>query len=279
MQVLDRVEQDETMVFVVATYCALRPGFLYVFRTRGANVAGEGPWSELSYSTYTKPTKPHQPAPPRIEVATLRNIKFVWEPPDDGGSAVIGYRIHLRNTDKFIDLQRSSVSFLWEGLFPGRSYFIRVMARNVVGESEWSEWNGEDQSHTLTGAPEAPSNPLAVAGTWNSVSLETYVPFSNGAPVTAMLVEQRYIEPFQLGDWEPPSRWRYLIPRDVEVVEFVDPAAQQEQVEAMVAQLELLKASAGFNPHNKGNKKIDEEIQSLVEKQVRNNLMFLSHCD
>ncbi len=278
--VLDTVEEDDTVLFVVARYTDLRPGFLYVLRTRGLNVAGEGPWSEVTYSSYTKPTRPHPPSPPFIETAALRSIKFAWEPPDDGGSAIIGYRIFLRNTGKHIDLQRSSVSYLWEGLFPGRSYQMRVMARNVVGDSEWSDWNLDGtQSHTLTGAPETPANPLAVDATWSSVTLETRIPFCNGAPATSMMVEQRIIEPFQLGEWTAAAKAIYRLPPsrscDVEVVEGVDPEEQQLEVEAMVAKLELLKASAGFNPHNKGNKKIDDEIQGLVEKQVR-RLLFMS---
>jgi hypothetical protein len=178
----------------------------------------------------------------------------------------------LRNTGKHIELQRSSVSYLWEGLFPGRSYQMRVMARNVVGDSEWSDWNLDGtQSHTLTGAPETPTNPLAIDGTWSTITLETRIPFCNGAPATSMLVEQRTVEPFQLGEWVSTAKPIYRLPpaktSEVEVVEGVDPEKQQLEVEALVAQLELLKASAGFNPHNKGNKKIDDEIQSLVEKQ------------
>lgn len=271
-RVLNNVEEDDTVLFVVARYTNLRPGFLYVLRTRGLNVAGEGPWSEVTYSAYTRPTRPHPPSPPFIETAALRSIKFAWEPPDDGGSAIIGYKIHLRNTGKYIELQRSSVSYLWEGLFPGRSYQMRVMARNVVGDSEWSDWNLDGtQSHTLTGAPETPTNPLAIDGTWSNITLETRIPFCNGAPATSMLVEQRTIEPFQLGEWVSCAKPIYRLPpaktSEVEVVEGVDPDKQQLEVEALVAKLELLKASAGFNPHNKGNKKIDDEILSLVEKQ------------
>jgi hypothetical protein len=33
---------------------------------------------------------------------------------------------------KLIELPRTAVSYLWEGLFPGRSYFLKVQARNEV---------------------------------------------------------------------------------------------------------------------------------------------------
>lgn len=265
---MDRVENDDSMVFAAVEYLNLKPGFLYVFRTRGLNVAGEGPWSELSYSAYTRPTRPHPPPAPYIVSATLRSILFGWHPPDDGGSAIIGYRIHMLHNNKFIDLPRSSVTHLFEGLFPGRSYRVRVLSKNVVGESDWSEWNLETESYTLTGVPETPANPLAVDGTWNSLTLEARIPFGNGARVTGMIVEQRFIEPFQLGEWESPSKFSYHIPDEVEVVEYVDLDQQQIDIEMMIAKLDLMKASAGFNPYSKANKKLNAEIEGMFEQQV-----------
>ena len=57
IHLLDR-RRDATMLFVVAEYTHLTPGFSYLFRTRGINQAGEGPWSVPTYSTFTNPTIP-----------------------------------------------------------------------------------------------------------------------------------------------------------------------------------------------------------------------------
>jgi len=84
---------DTTMLFVVAEYTHLRPGFSYLFRTRGVNVAGLGPWSVPTYSTFTKATIPGVPHRPRIAQAALRSILFAWDPPDTGGSAITGTAI------------------------------------------------------------------------------------------------------------------------------------------------------------------------------------------
>lgn len=267
--ILER-RQDTTMLFVVAEYSYLEPGFSYIFRTRGQNVAGFGPWSVPTFSTFTHPTAPSVPHRPHIAEATLRSILFQWEPPETGGSAITGYDIILKNNNRHISLPRSAVTYLWEGLFPGRSYYIKVQARNEVGESGYSEWNLPTQSHTLTGPPEVPPNPRAVAGSWDRITLQTRLSYNNGAVITSMQIEQRFIDPFQIGDWSNP--WNHStrkIPGEVEIVEAVDFEQQQREIEEMVEQLELLKASSGFNPYGNDGHKIDKQIQSMLEKQVR----------
>jgi hypothetical protein len=263
-------QKDTTMLFVAAEYVNLKPGFSYLFRTRGINVAGVGPWSVPTFSTFTLPTVPGVPNRPHIAHATLRSILFQWEPPDTGGSAITGYSIILKNSGRHINLPRSAVTYLWDGLFPGRSYYMKVQAHNEVGSSEYSEWNLPTQSHTLTGAPEPPNNPRAVDGSWDHITLETRLSYNNGSIITSMHVEQRFIDPFQIGEWERPAEGKHTlrIPQDVEVVEAVDYEQQQREMEEMVAQLEMLKSSSGFNPYGNDGHKIDKEIQDLIEKQV-----------
>lgn len=103
--------QDRTICLIMITYPGLRPGFMYLFRTRGLNVAGAGPWSQETYSVsancasfyfnnclptsllffnyiflknFTLPVPPTAPAAPRIKKTTLRSIEFAWDEPDDG---------------------------------------------------------------------------------------------------------------------------------------------------------------------------------------------------
>jgi len=202
-EVIDKVDaQERTIILVLVTFRGLRPGFMYLFRTRGVNVAGHGPWSPETYSTFTLPVVPHTPLAPRIKHSSLRSIEFFWEEPDDGGSAITAYQIHLKNTNKEIQVSRSETTFNWTELFPGKSYFLRVRAMNVCGWSEYSPWNDVSESYTITAPPDRPRNPLAVSGTWHSIDLEVTIPFNNGAVVTAMEIQQRFIEPFEIGDWQ-----------------------------------------------------------------------------
>jgi hypothetical protein len=267
--VLERRQEDPTMLFVAAEYVNLKPGFSYLFRTRGINPAGLGPWSVPTFSTFTLPTVPGVPRPPHVAEATLRSILFAWEPPETGGSAITGYTVVLKNSGRTIHLPRSAVTYLWEGLFPGRSYFIKVKAHNEVGESEFSEWNLPSQSHTMTGSPEVPPHPRAVAGSWDTITLETRLSYNNGAPITRMEIQQRFIDPFQIGEWvRTAGDSLRRITEDVEVVEAVDYEKQSEEIEQMVAQLELAKASGGFNPYSNDGHKLDKDIQALIENQV-----------
>lgn len=279
LQIIDEAEADFSQIYLVAEFENLLPGFMYLFRIRGKNVAGDGPWSDPTYSTFTKPDIPHAPNPPRIQKATLRTILFTWDPPDDGGSAITGYTVLLKNSGRRIDLPRTSVSYLWEGLFPGRSYFMKVCARNEVGDSSFSEYNAEEDSRTVIDVPETPKNPLAVRGDWNLLTLQMRVPYNNGAEITMMEVQQRSISPFHIGDWEQAnSAPTKRLPQDVTVLDQVDTEAQQRAMEEAVARLELLKASAGFNPYALDKKKIENEINEIILSQVTITFVIL-HTD
>ncbi len=264
-------------------YPNLKPGFLYTLRTRGGNIAGMGAWSEPTLSTSTLATVPSVPDPPAVINTSLRSLTFQWHPPkEDGGSAITGYKIYLKNIDKSIDLPRSTISYTWEGLFPGRSYFLRVLAANKVGLSKFSEYNSVDQSFTLTGPPETPNNPVAIFGSWNTMLFEVDIPYHNGSTVVAMQVEKRTIAPFEIGAWEPVrcntkrfnsnlSNLNYEIgdkSKDVEVVSFVDILKQQEEMEEKVKGLELLKAKLGFSKDKKTAGKLEAEIDELISSQV-----------
>jgi hypothetical protein len=276
------MNEDRTVHFVVAEYGGLVPGLNYLFRIRGINEAGCGRWSDHTYSTFTVATAPAVPKPPYIAEATLRSILFAWEPPNNGGSAITGYDIILKNLDnKLISLPRSSVTYLWEGLFPGRSYFIQVQARNEVGESGFSDWNADTDAQTVIGPPDTPGNPRAVGGTWNSITLECRLSYDNGSRITGLQLERRVVDPFNIGDWEHTNEIGTMIgqvtyrgegickvPGQVTMVEFVDPDLQQLELEQAVRALELSISSSGFNPYAKDKNKTLQEIEQLVANQV-----------
>jgi host cell factor len=68
------------------------PGCLYRFRIAGINSFGQGPWSESSYSQGTLPGIPVTPNPPYKIASDLTWITLKWDPPNDSGSAIVGYR-------------------------------------------------------------------------------------------------------------------------------------------------------------------------------------------
>lgn len=266
----------------------LHPGQLYQFRVRGLNVAGVGPWTEPTLTTCTLSTHPEPPSRPTIQSASLRKLVFQWSPPeDDGGTAITGYRVHLRNLNKYIDLPRSAVTYTWEGLFPGKSYFMKVLAKNEVGESDYSEYNEESQSFTTVAPPEKPTNPIAIEGNWNSVTFEVDIPYHNGAAIKTMEVFQRTITPFSISPWyrvngpgkDPTIFSLVVVPtnkkQDVEIVKYVDLEEQQQVLEEMVRNLEILKAKSAFDMQKKNNNNADADVEQLINSQVGRSKILL----
>lgn len=314
LKMLERSEQDETMLFIAVDYHPLHPGYQYLFRVKGLNVAGEGEWSEPTLTINALPTVPFPPSQPRLIQATLRALTFQWDPPhDEGGSAITGYRLYLKNLSKTIELPRSTVTYTWDGLFPGKSYFLRVLAKNIVGESEYSAYNEENESKTMIAPPEKPMNPLAVSATWNTLSYEIYLPYHNGATITKMEIEKRLVRPFFIGEWEnydsvmsnklnavlqSENKFFYELKRlqpppsnlfgnnnsstfdmiekinnnnkEFECLEYVDLAAQQQQLERKVVELELLKSKSAANLLSAGAKqaRLNQKIETLLQQQV-----------
>jgi hypothetical protein len=290
------------MVFIGINYTALHPGFQYLFRVKGVNVAGEGEWSEPTLTINALPTIPEPPSKPRMVSSTLRSLTFLWDPPhDDGGTAITGYRIYLQNSNKTIELPRSTIQYTWEGLFPGRSYYCKVLAKNCVGESTYSDFNEEKDSLTQIAPPEKPNNPLAVAATWNTLTYEIFLPYHNGAVVTKMEIEKRSVRPFHIDQWEnyetvmsnklnsifqSENKFNYDLSRlnhksknpeiinqkntEFEVIEFVDLSQQQDSLEKKVKDLELLRAKSAMNLMNKKkkNNKVGSDIDKLLSEQV-----------
>eukprot|EP00981_Chlorochromonas_danica_P005093 scaffold1034_cov175-Ochromonas_danica.AAC.19 len=300
-QVIDKSE-DKTHLAVSAIFPNLRPGFLYSFRVRGVNRVGKGKWSPPTLTATTLPDLPSPPSKPTLQQSTLRSLTFQWNPPkEDGGTAVTGYTVHLMNKDKYIDVSRSTVTYTWQGLFPGRLYRYRVRAINSVGPSEYSEPNDAEDGYTSTAPPEQPiPAPLAISGSWNELIYQVQTPYHNGAPVDYLVVQYRSITPFLVGSWEvAPGLTRYpvrqlLYPVSVgndkirsrvtqekedlvEMIRFVDTVEQQQTLEATVAELELMKSTAGFNPHKADKSKLDEEIEDLIHRQKPGGSVLAFH--
>ena len=216
------------MVFLAATIEGLTRGSLYRFQIRGVNKLGEGPWSPSSYSFNAMASPPGRPMPPFIDECDLTSIKFRWDAPDDNGSAITGYCVFVQHTGLEHDLHRYQNTYFMDNLLPGRSYRIKVKAKNQAGYSGYSDWNAFSDSRTKTDRPERPSPPRPIAGSFNFVTLEGRLPYFNGDPIRAVMVQKRYVEAFSKGGWEPPVEFR--VPDGVKIVEEVDYDSQAIQL-------------------------------------------------
>ena len=183
---------DENYLFVSYEVKELDPGYMFRFRITGCNRIGNGPPSPLSYSVSTNASEPVKPSHPFIAKTTLTTIKFQWHAPDDCGSAIIGYRIHVKHINKTIDLPRTQTTYKIYNLKPGRSYYMRVLAKNGVGWGPFSDFNPESNSKSKTEKPDRPENPTPVAATYCSITLKMQLPYSNGSDIN-YLITQRYI--------------------------------------------------------------------------------------
>ena len=262
-EIRQRIADDDLSIFAVIKISGVAPGMMYRFRVRGVNKGGRGPWSEPSYSYFTQSIPPDAPATPKIKQALLTSLTFVWHAPDFHGASIIGYHVQIQHTGKLIKLERTQLTYCLTGLLPGHVYRIRVRALNQMGLSVWSDWTDDSDSRTITERPELPTNPLAVSGGWSDITLETRLPYNNGAPITAMTVQRRTCDKFDKGDWM--STVSYKIPSDVTIVDFVDELAQQRDIEARGMAIAAAKESGSYNPFKKEKARAPNVITPEME--------------
>ena len=193
LQVLERAK-DELYLFSVGTFPGLLPGQFYKFQMRAVNDTGAGPWSDASFSVLSETTVPHPPEPPVVQEANLTSLLFRWNAPEEqGGSAITGFRFNVQHTGEVVDLPRSCTTQLVEFLHPGKGYRARVMAKNSVGWSDYSDWNELAAGRTKSDIPEPPNKPKPVAGSWSAITFEVQLPFANGSQIHSMQVRDIHI--------------------------------------------------------------------------------------
>ena len=249
LDLFQRVKEDEHHIFIAVEVFGLHPGYMYRHQIRGINNAGQGDWSEASYSIYSASDRPEPPKPPHIESATLTSITYAWHAPHNNGAAITGYRVNVQHTGRVEDLPRTQNTFTVHDLQPGKSYFLRVMAINNEGESDWSSWNDVSQSKTVTDKPEMPKQPRSIWANWNSMMIEAVLSYGNGSKIFEMTVQRRTVEPFQKGEWEKPTTLRF--PEDVEIINYIDPEEQMREAQMMAMKLAQEKAMSDYNPFKK----------------------------
>lgn len=158
--------------------------------------------SEASYSTSTQPGLPKKPlAPYRIDRG-LTWLRLQWDPPDDSGSAIIGYRLFIQHREYYFDVPRWQVTYEMNKLLPGQSYHLKVLAKNVVGWTEYSPYNTDLVGETATAPPDTPLNPTPYIGGWGYIRLKVQIPFGNGRAATHMYCQRRIVQAFSKSQWE-----------------------------------------------------------------------------
>jgi hypothetical protein len=144
---------------------------------------------------------PVTPAAPYRIARGLTWLRLQWDPPDDSGSAIIGYRIYIKHREYYMDVPRWQVTYEMNKLLPGHSYHLKVLAKNVVGWTEYGPYNGDIEGETATAPPDTPNNPTPYAGGWGYIKLKCVIPYGNGRPATYVFCQRRTVESFSKGQW------------------------------------------------------------------------------
>jgi hypothetical protein len=126
-------------------------------------------------------------------------------------------RVWIKHIDYYTDVPRAQVTFQLTRLLPGQHYHMKVLAKNAVGWSEYSEYNSIDHAETSTAAPDTPENPRAIGAGWGYMRLEGQLSYDNGRKITHMYVQYRHVEAFSKGPWS--REIEYNMESDVTMIE------------------------------------------------------------
>lgn len=114
---------------------SLTEGTTYLYRVSAINDVGTRNPSTASAKTWTVPS-----APTLIHTVQADVVSLSWSAPNNGGSALIGYRAEYRidygEWKGFANLGTSYLSTSYQTKSVGSTYSFRVFAINGVGETE-----------------------------------------------------------------------------------------------------------------------------------------------
>jgi len=184
---------------ITYSHTGLSPSTTRHYRVRAVNSVGPGAWS--TNSATTGPAAPIATAPnaPTALTATSSGsttINLSWTAPDDGGEAIIGYRIEVSpdgtaNSWTELVARQNSTSYSHTGLSPSTTRHYRVRAINSVGTSAWSDTDSATTgpaTPTAT-APDAPTGLIATASGSTTINLSWTEPDDGGAVITGYRIE------------------------------------------------------------------------------------------
>ena len=180
-----------------ATITGLTNGTAHQVQVRASNSAGDSAWSASATATPNKPnSRPGAPGAPTLTVGN-ESLAASWRPPaDDGGSPITGYRVKHRLGGFSISSQSSWTTTDWldddqrshkiSSLTNGKTYEVRVQARNALGESDWSNPTA-GMPRTVPATPAAPTlvpSDQELTASWTA-------PDSGGHPITGYKVRHK----------------------------------------------------------------------------------------
>ena len=117
----------------------LDPGTTYYVWVRVHNAAGYSAWSPRASTTTFR--VPDPPSTPTISNIQPTQLDVSWTPNYNGGSSITGYDLAYNtspSTSGATIVTGVNSPYTLTGLTPGTQYYIWVRAKNVVGNSNWS---------------------------------------------------------------------------------------------------------------------------------------------
>uniref|UniRef100_A0A0N5D1Z0 non-specific serine/threonine protein kinase n=1 Tax=Thelazia callipaeda TaxID=103827 RepID=A0A0N5D1Z0_THECL len=194
----------------------------YKFRVRAENQYGISEPAELHDTIVTRYQfkVPSQPDPPIIRDMDSTWAELEWEPPSDGGSKILGYLLHYRESgsNRWINVSLQPIdgtSFRIQNLKDGGEYEFRVVAKNKAGLSKPSQPSETVRLKPKFGLPGPPIQVAAKSIGRNYVTLTWAPPIDDGgSKITGYIVESR-----ELGI----QSWRVVSDYNVREPEFTVP--------------------------------------------------------
>eukprot|EP00824_Muranothrix_gubernata_P023462 TRINITY_DN6288_c0_g1_i1.p1 TRINITY_DN6288_c0_g1~~TRINITY_DN6288_c0_g1_i1.p1 ORF type:complete len:2864 (-),score=586.82 TRINITY_DN6288_c0_g1_i1:48-8639(-) len=176
----------------------LIPGKNYCFRLKATNTKpknhGDSVWS-APVCIWTDPDRPATPDPVALEDKSDNHISISWTAPDDHGKPILTFLVEKRDEFKkttSFECEGLELACLTESLTPGQYYQFRVRARNVLGDSDWSEVS---RIRTVPLPPNRPTDVEVVRLTSRAVRISFHAPFDNGEPIENYRLEYEDVDP------------------------------------------------------------------------------------
>src|SRR3989475_408353 len=164
----------------------------YPYRGSAINSAGTGSPSTTASAT-TVALAPSSPTGLTATAASSSQIGLSWTAPNNGGSAITGYKIE-RSTDGGMTWSTvvsnsgsTATTYTDAGLAAGTSYTYKVSAINAVGASSPSS---NTSATTLAVLPSPPTGFTTTVASSSQINLSWTAPNNGGSPITGYKIER-----------------------------------------------------------------------------------------